>query len=380
MSLALATLVYEWRRYAAAVIALAFSGLLIFAQIGMFTGVVHSVTATIERSRAQIVIMPPKMDGLIASGPANLPSRIAPLIYLNPEVIEVASVDGSGGAWANIPGPGDKKVTQFVAMRMIDPRPGAVTLPVDYSEATRAALMEPYAVAIDRSALDRLGVKLGDRATLAGHTVRVAAILDGYGDLNQVTVAMSRDTMRMLGAAGSTDTTGPLMVAIKDPSRVIEVREQLNATSNGAYRAWTREELAAANERALLKQQIVGVILGFSALLGFLIGVGVTSQTLRGAILANIREFASLRALGVSMGSLQLVVLEMSFWVGLIGLGVAGLATWLVTAIAGRYGVSMIYPPAWITVVACVLLVIAFASGVFSMSILRKSQPADLLR
>jgi putative ABC transport system permease protein len=380
MSLALATLVYEWRRYAAAVIALAFSGLLIFAQIGMFTGVVHSVTATIERSRGQIVIMPPRMEGLIGSGPVHLPARIAPLIYLNPAVVEVASVDGSSGAWANIPGPGEKKVTQIVAMRMVDPRAGAATLPVDYSEATRAALMEPYAVAVDRSAIARLGVQLGDRASLAGHTVRVAALLEGYGDLNQVTVVMSRDTMRMLTGPSPDGSTGPLMVALRDPLRVIEVRDQLNAAAKGAYRAWTREELASANERALLKQQIVGVILGFSAVLGFLIGVGVTSQTLRGAILSNIREFASLRALGVSMGSLQLVVLEMSFWVGLAGLALAGAATWVVSAIAARYGVSMIYPPAWISVVACVLLVIAFASGVFSMGILRKSQPADLLR
>jgi len=380
MSLALATLVYEWRRYVAAVIALAFSGLLIFAQIGMFTGIVHSVTATIERSRAQIVIMPPKMDGLIGSGPANLPARIAPLLYLNPEVIEVASVDGSGGAWSNIPAAGEKKVTQYVAMRMVDPRPGAVTLPVDYSEATRVALMEPYAVAVDRSALGRLGVRLGDRAVLAGHTVHVAAQLEGYGDLNQVSVVMSRDTMRMLGGGGRDGSTGPLMVALRDPQRVIEVREALNAVSGGAYRAWSREELAAANERALLKQQIVGVILGFSAILGFLIGVGVTSQTLRGAILANIREFASLRALGVSMGSLQLVVIEMSFWVGLAGLGLAGVATWLVSLLAANYGVSMIFPLAWISVIACVLLVIAFASGALSMSVLRKSQPADLLR
>ncbi len=380
MSLALATLVYEWRRYMAAVIALAFSGLLIFAQIGMFTGIVHSVTATIERSRAQLIIMPPKMEGLIGSGAANLPARIAPLIYLHPQVTEVASIDGSGASWSNIPAPGAKKVTQYVAMRMVDPRPGAVTLPVDYSEATRVALMAPHAIAVDRSALKRLGVALGDKAMLGGRTVRVAALLEGYGDINQVTVVMSRDTMRMLGAAGRDSSTGPLMVALKDPRQTLNVRDQLNAASAGAFRAWTREELANANERALLKQQIVGVILGFSAVLGILIGIGVTSQTLRGAVLANVREFASLRALGVSMGSLQLVVLEMSFWIGLIGLAMAGVATWLVSLLAAQQGVSMIFPAAWISVVSCVLLVIAFGSGALSMGVLRKSQPADLLR
>ncbi len=380
MSLALATLIYEWRRYLAAVIALAFSGVLIFAQIGMFTGIVHALTATIDRSRAQVIIMPPKMDALIGSGPTNLPARIAPLIYMHPQVAEVASVDGAGGSWSNIPDAGEKKVTQYVLMRMVDPRPGAVTLPLDYDEATRVALMAPYAVAIDRSALKRLGVKPGDKAMLSGRTVRVAAVLEGYGDINQVTVVMSRDTMRMLGAGGRDGSTGPLMVALKDPRQTLAVRDQLNTTSGGAYRAWTREELTAANERALLKQQIVGVILGFSAVLGFLIGVGVTSQTLRGAVLANIREFASLRALGVSVGSLQLVVLEMSFWIGLLGLAIAGLATWGISSLATQYGVTMIFPAAWISVISIVLLVIAFGSGAMSMGVLHKSEPADLLR
>ncbi|MEO8114302.1 MAG: ABC transporter permease, partial [Phenylobacterium sp.] len=67
MSLALATLLYEWRRYTAAVVALAFSGLLILAQVGMFTGIVKGITATIDRSRADIIILPAKMESLINS-------------------------------------------------------------------------------------------------------------------------------------------------------------------------------------------------------------------------------------------------------------------------------------------------------------------------
>ena len=57
MSLALATLLYEWKRYSAAMAALAFSGLLVLAQVGMFTGIVHGITATIDRSRADILVL-----------------------------------------------------------------------------------------------------------------------------------------------------------------------------------------------------------------------------------------------------------------------------------------------------------------------------------
>lgn len=380
MSLALATLLYEWRRYLAAVIALAFSGLLILAQVGMFTGIVKGATATIDRSRADLMIMPAKSESLINSGPSSLPRRIGPQLYLNPNVAEVASFDGGGGRWSNSPGPGQKQITTFVQVNMVDTEEGALTLPVDYPESVRVALLEPNAVAIDRSALARLGVKLGDSASLNGKTVRVRGILDGYPDINQASVVVSRDTLRRLGMLEKGEKTGPLMVRLKDSSRAEAVRDELNAGAKGAFRAWTRPELAKANEGALMKEQIIGIFVGFSVFLGFLIGVGITSQTLRGAILANIKEFASLRALGVSMGSLRLIVLELAFWVGVVGLGATGLFTFLVSLLAKSGGLPMGFPVPWVIGVGVLLMVISTASGLMALGVLKKSQPADLLR
>ena len=380
MSLALATLWYEWRRYTAAVVALAFSGLLILAQIGMFTGIVKGMSATIDRSRADIMILPAKMESLIGSGSGALPSRLQPQIYLNPEVAEVASWDNDGGRWTNRPKGGAKSVTEFVNVNMIDTRPGAVNLPTDFSEATRVALLEPYSVAIDETQLKRLGVKLGDDATLSGKTVHIRAILTGYPDINQPSIIMSRDSLRMMGMLTKNGKTGPLMVRVRDPALSQAVRDQLNKTANGAYRAWTREELSNANRGAIMQEQIIGLFVTFSVFLGFLIGVGITSQTLRGAILSSIKEFASLRALGVSMGSLRMIVMELSFWVGIVGLLATGLFTWLVYLLASSGGVPMAFPMSWVTGVSVLLLVISAASGLLALGILKKSQPADLLR
>ena len=110
------------------------------------------------------------------------------------------------------------------------------------------------------------------------------------------------------------------------------------------------------------------------------LGVGITSQTLRGAILANIKEFASLRALGVSMGSLRLIVVELSFWVGIVGLGATALLTFGISLLAKSAGLPMGFPIGWITGVAILLMLISMASGLMAMGILKKSQPADLLR
>jgi len=380
MSLALATLLYEWRRYTAAVVALAFSGLLILAQVGMFTGIVKGATATIDRSRADIMILPAKMESLINSGGGSLPARLQPQIYMNPEVMEVASMDGDGGRWINRPKDGKKAVTTFVNINMVDTRPGAVNLPTDFDETIRVALLEPYSVAIDETQLGRLGVKLGDEASLRGKTVRVRAVLHGYPDMNNASVTMSRDTFRLLGMAARDGKSGPLMVRLHDPSRAAIVRDQLNKDAKGVYRAWTRQELSQANEGALMKEQIIGIFLGFSVFLGFLIGVGITSQTLRGAILSSIKEFASLRALGVGMGSLRLIVLELSFWVGLVGLAATALFTFGVYLLATRGGLPMGFPAPWVIGVSILLLVISGVSGLLALGVLKKSQPADLLR
>ncbi|THD62205.1 ABC transporter permease [Phenylobacterium sp.] len=380
MSLALATLLFEWKRYSAAMVALAFSGLLILAQVGMFTGIVQAATATIDRSRADIMVLAPKNESMINAGPDSLPERVEPLLYLNPQVAEVESLDGDGARWVNTPAPGKKAVTTYVNTFDVDPRPGSVTLPTDFPESIRLALMEPYAVVIDKTALPRLGTSLGATASLSGKTVHVRGVLENYPNVDQPSVYMSRDTMHLLGMGAKGGKTGPLMVRLRDPTQARQVVEQLNKVSGGLYRAWTREDLSKANESALMGEQIIGIFLGFSLFLGLLIGVGITSQTLRGAILASIKEFASLRALGVSMGSLSRIVLELALWVGVAGLLATALFTFGVYMLGQSLGMPMGFPMPWIITVTVLLLVISVLSGLFSLGVLKRSQPADLLR
>lgn len=379
MSLALATLIYEWRRYLAAMVALACGGLLVLVVTGLLAGIIKSATATIDRSRADIVILGPKNESIVNTN-ISLPARIQPLIYLNPEVVEVEAMQGNGGQWTNIPGPGQKQQQLFVSIRAVDTRPGAVTLPLDYPEAVRLALTEPGAVAVDQSALGQLGVKLGGKAIINGHTVTVRALLTGYQNINNVDVIVSTDTLRRLGMGGNAQTTGPLMVRIRDTSRAVAVRDALNGSANKAYRAWTRTELAKANENALLKEQIVGVLMVFLSVVGGAIGVGITSMTLRGAILANIKEFASLRALGVSMRSMRMIVLELSLWVGVAGLALTGALVVGISLLANVAGLPMVFHLNLLVGVGIVLMLIASASGMLSLGVLKKSQPADLLR
>jgi putative ABC transport system permease protein len=390
MSLALSTLLFEWRRYMAAVMALALSGLLVLAMTGVFIGIGKGFTAQIERSAADIIIMQPGAKSLI-NGPSGVPRRFIPLAYNHPAVVEVQPLDGAGGTFQSI-----KEVDptrsqaeraaqgaprqKFVQSSIIDTTPGSVTIPTDYSRELVDALRQPYTVAVDETALTTLGVKLGDKALYNGQTVTVVGVTRGYPNMMQPGVVMSRDTLRMVGQADTGPRVGPLMIKLRDPSQSKIVAAQLNAMGNGQWKAWTRQELADANAGAMFEEGILVIIIGGCVVLGIIIGVAITWQTLRGAIMANIKEFASLRALGVGMGSLRRIVMELSFWVGVVGVAAAIGLTWLLSLFALSKAVIIALPLPLLIVVGGGLIAIAMLSGFLSMGILKKSQPADLLR
>ncbi|QTC88249.1 ABC transporter permease [Brevundimonas pondensis] len=374
----------------AAVMALALSGLLVLAMTGVFIGIGKGFTAQIERSNADIMILQPGAKSLI-NGPSGVPRRFIPLAYNHPAVVEVQPLDGAGGTFQSV-----KEVDptrsqadnarqgaprqKFVQSSIIDTTPGSVTIPTDYSQELVDALRPPYTVAVDETALTTLGVKLGDKALYNGQTVTVVGVTRGYPNMMQPGVVMSRDTLRMLGQADTGPRVGPLMIKIKDPAQAPAVVAELNKMGNGQWKAWTRQELADANAGAMFEEGILVIIIGGCVVLGIIIGVAITWQTLRGAIMANIKEFASLRALGVGMGSLRRIVMELSFWVGVVGVAAAIGLTWLLSLFAMSKAVIIALPLPLLIVVGGGLIAISMLSGFLSMGILKKSQPADLLR
>jgi len=379
MSLALSTLLFEWRRYLAAVIALALAGVLMLALSAMFIGILQSFTATIDKSRAQVIILPAGASSLGGPGGGGgaLPKRVVPLIYRHPEVVEVQDLPGDFGRFY---GPGQTSPS-MVNIMVIDTSPNGVTLPDDFTDEMRRAIEPPYNVGVDASAVNQLGVKLGDEATINGRTVRIALIMEGYANSQAPGVVMSRQTQRLMGTAND-DMFGLLMVRIKNTSAkdAKRVAEELNAMADGQYKAWTKEPLAAATVKDAMSEGLLAIILGFMSVIGFVIGVVITWQTLRGAILANIKEFASLRALGVSIGQLRGVVMELSFWVGVLGIAASAVLMVGITFLAKSANIPMGFELGSSLQTGLLLLLISIMSGALTLGALKKGEPADLLK
>jgi putative ABC transport system permease protein len=379
LSLALSTLIYEWRRYLAAVIALAVAGLLVLAMTGMFMGLVKSFSATVDRSPAQILIMPPDSTNLFDTR-SGQPRRLIPEIYANPNVLDVQALNIGFTGWSNFPKEGQPARDEGVAIMIVDPVKGATTLPTDFGDDLIQALREPYAVVVDRSSLGKLGVQVGDKAKMNGQTVWVRGTTTGYPSMFNATTFVSVQTAKLLHQFNDGDRVGAILAKINDAGQIHQVVDQLNAASKGRYKAWTREDFAKSSQNSMLSDGPIAVMIGFAVVISVFIGVVITWQTLQGAILANIKEFASLRALGVSMRRLRLIVMELSMWVGVAGLLLTVLLTAAVWFVAITSGVPLDFPLFIDIPVALALLGVAILSGAMSLGVLKKSQPADLLR
>jgi putative ABC transport system permease protein len=370
---------YEWRRYLAAVIALAVAAVLVLSLTGMFMGISKSFTATVDRSPGEIMILAPQAESLFSNN-SGQPRRLIPKIYGHPGVVEVQALNFNFAFWSNFPKEGQVAKSEGVQVIMVDPVAGAVTLPTDFGDDLVQALEEPYSVVIDQSALNKLGVQIGDKAKINSLAVTVRGVTNTYPSIFNAMVFMSRQTGKLLNLLNEGQRVGPLIVKIREPALAQQVAAELNAASDGHYKAWSREHLSESSQKSMLKEGGISVMIGFAVVVGTFIGIVITWQTLQGAILANIKEFASLRALGVSMGALRLIVLELSLWVGVGGMLLAAAITGLVWVLGRIFGVPMDFPLFIDLPVAIALLTVALASGALSLGVLKKSQPADLLR
>jgi len=375
VALARKTLVYEWRRFLPAMLAVGFAGLLQLLQIALVLGIFGSTSLYITGSSADVWVGYPGTQsvGQGRSIDADVESRI----LMDPAVQRVEPYLWVDGDWRGTGETGG--VSVFVSG--IDTRADGLMFSKVLSPALRARLAEPDAVVVDRSALDQLGVDIGQTATINGRQVRVVGISSGLRALGGVNVLCSLDTARRLDS--DVTDVGPtyLIAKLHDPREADAVAARLRGSQAfGPYTSWSASDFARRSVIYWLFDTGAGAGVLFLAGIVFLVGAVITSQTLIAAVNGSVREYATLNALGVGVGALRKVVLEQAFWVGALGLLGASVFGIVLMMLARSQDVPVVLnvPAA----LACIILVMGLAavSGLAAMRSLRRADPATLLR
>ena len=372
MSYALQTLWYERQRYLPGVLAVAFSALLIALQCGLLLGLFSITSLPIDHTHADIWMGSPSVLSVDLGG--SIRSENLLRLQGQPGVARAEIYLQGFAYWSKRDG--GRELCMVIGSRLEDDALGRVD---ELTPELRSLLTIPGNIVIDQSDMSRLGIKaVGETAEIIGSQVRVVGLTKGIRSLAGPYVFCSVATAQQLLRL-SADQATYVLAKCHNPADAPKVVERIRKDYN-TLSAFTRDEFSFRSRMHWLTKTKAGIALGYAAALGLLVGAVVTSQTLRAATMASIKEFAVLRALGIPRWRVQLLVMGQAFWVGVIGVGLAAPTVYGAAKLADRLGVDVPLPWWLLLIAAGVTLVMAIVSGLFALRSLRNVEPATLLR
>ncbi len=378
VSYSLTTIWFERHRFLPAILAVAFSAVLVTVQAGLVLGLLSMMSVPVDKATADLWVGYPGVRSVDLGRP--IPERWLVRVAAHPAVARVEPAVLGFALWTR-PGATSNatlsEVCTIVGTRL-DPNSLAAAEAVRENPELLTDLSEFGAVAVDESELGRLGIRgVGDKADVFGVRVRVVGLVKGCKSLGGPYVFCSIDTARALMRYQQDEVTY-LVARTRTADEAETVSRQIDQYPT--LTAFTADEFSARSRIHWLITTKAGVAVGFTALLGLLVGAVVTSQTLYAATAASHREFATLRAMGIPKWRLKMSVLVQSFWVGLFGILVATPITLLLAEGANSMGTSVRLHPLIIAATAGVTMSMALGSGLAALRSFQKVDPAHNIR
>lgn len=361
-------------RFFPAVLAVAFSAVLIAVQSGVLLGTLAITSRPIDRADADIWVAIREVPSIELGHP--IPESWMFRLQAQPEVEDAESYLYEFVYW-------HKPAGGSVHCCIIGARMGATSLGAlrDLSPETRTRLTEPGAIVVDERELDRLGLRhgIGETAEIMGHKVRVVGLVRGFKSIWGPYVFCSMQTARMLMPMFGGDRAQYLLARCRDRRDVPAVIERLRRK----YPEMTvvpRDEFSRQTRLYWLIRTRVGIALGLTSLLALVVGLIITSQTLYAATAASLREYAVLLALGIPHWRMAALVMAQSFWIGLAGLAASAPVALGLAPLAGLVGAEVQLPGWLLGGTMMVTMMIALLSGLPALRSLNRAEPATLLR
>jgi len=368
--LALRMMAHDKPKFLGTTLGVVFSVVLGAQQLGMLGGLLAKNTMLVDRSGADLWLVPPgtklvqpgqrmstqilyaarAVDGVAVASPLVMTASAVALPGGGSESITLIGFDldtGLGGPWNVVAGAVDD-------------------------------LRRPAALFFEDSQRERLGgLNLGSVREVQGTRVRVAGFTWGLLPFGAPYAFGDVDTVRTL--SGMPDRRLNYVLVQVAPGHDVEViRLQLQARIPQAI-VYTRDELHDRVVDTLLGMQL-GIVFGTTTIFALGIGFVIVALTMFSSILDNLRELATLKALGMSNRDLTGLVVVQALAYALLGSLIGlGLVAYVVEAIRSP-NLTVIVTPVMIAATPAVMALLCTAASVLALRRVRRLDPASVFR
>lgn len=374
MPIARRTLLHEWRRFLPCAAAIACAMVLIAVQVALITGIFASAAVYIDASDADLWMGLRGTQSIELGRPIPRDADLA--VRASADVIRLEPFRWVSADWR---GPG-RQGEESVFVSGIEPRAGGLIFSRALSPEMRRLLLEPGAVIVDRADLTKLGINVGGYGRVNGMRVHLVAAASGLRALGGVSLVASLDTARTLDLDNRTDRSAYYVAKLRPGVDPEEARERLAHHASPVVQIWTRGEFSRRAVAYWLFETGAGLGVLFISLVVAAAGGVIASQSLRSALAPSMKEYATLRAFGVSAGALRRLVIEKTLWLAAVAVLAASVAIVTVVGAARQADVPAALTTPGILAIAALLLIVASTAAFGATRLVSKLDTFALLR
>jgi len=368
MKLAARNLLYDKLRFAATVVGIVFSIVLVTVQLGLFVSFERTVAIMIDHAPADLWIVPLgtkcfEDPSLLDEANRYRALSIDGMLKVDPILISFAQ-------W-RMPDGGASPVLVIGS----DLRGGGL-LPWNLVDGSVDALSAPEAVAVDRTYFDRLGVTgIGSKAEMRDRRAEVRAVTNGIRSFTTTPYVFTPlDRARSYTGTPRTKVTY-LLVHLKPHTDVERVRSQLQSVLTKAE-VLTAAEFSSRSRSFWLFGTGAGAALFAGALLAMVVGSVVVAQTLYSSTKEHLYEFATLRAIGSSGKYLQTVIITQALLSAVAGFAIALVIGLCVVRVTSDSALPVLMTPGLTVILFLLTIVMCVISALSSMIKVMRMDPA----
>lgn len=340
-------------------------------QAGIFLGLISKNVMYVENTDADLWIAPPSTEQFQAGKSIPLSAMFAArgipgVAWAEPLLV--------GGASVQLPAGGSESVT-LIGTRL----PRLAGGPWNLVAGSASQLGNSDTMVFEDSERDKLGgLNVGSIREVNGHRTRVGGFTWGLLPFGPSYTFAEFDYARLLLKSPS-DQTSFVLIGLAKGASAKEVQRTL-AARYPEVKVMTKAEFKGNIVSYLLTRSPIGVSFGSSALMGLIVGFAIVALSMFSAVVDNLREFGTLKAIGATTRDLALLLLTQSVIYGLAG-SLIGLA--VVTSVADAVRspkLALLLPPSLLIGTTILMVLMCIAASSLALLRIRKIEPAMVFK
>jgi putative ABC transport system permease protein len=357
-------------KFVGTVLGVIFAVVLAAQQLGVLFGLLDKNTQFVDNAAAEIWIVPP---GTTYATPGQKMS----VALLNQARVTPGVAEASGlimaGTTIRKPGGGAEALT-LVGVDL-DTMLGG---PYNIVAGTTDELSQVDTMFFDDAVRDKLGgLNIGSVREVGGYQVRVGGFTWGLLPFGPPYAFANIDLARTLANIPA-DQLNFVLVKIAPGYTAEEVAQTLRANIDTAE-VITKTDFHSKIISQLLRDQL-GISFGTSTAFGLIIGFIIVMLSMYSSVLDNLREFGTLKAIGLTNWDLMLMLAVQSVLYALVGSLIGlGLVSLMAQGISSAK-LAVIVPPVLVYATPIIMTVMCLLASLLALSRVAKLEPGIVFR